>query len=86
MFLTQETKQLCTGMCVVRGVMSEESCARSWASDYPNGWTFPVSLMEAMSRFMEHKVKKSQFSLFVAIGSIYIFVFLQKLLAFLLLL
>ena len=23
------------------------------------GWTFPVPVMEAMLRFMEHKVKKS---------------------------
>ena len=41
------------------------------------GWIFPVSLMEAMSRFVKHKVKNSQFSLFVAIGFVYRFVLVQ---------
>ena len=47
--------------------------------DVNTGWRFPVSLMEAIFWFMEHKVKKSQFSLFVRIGFIYIFMLVQKL-------
>ena len=45
--------------------------------------TFPVPLMEAMLRFMEHKEKNSQFSLFIAVGFIYRFVLFQKLQLFL---
>ena len=36
-------------------------------------------LLETMLRFMEHEVKKSQFSVFVAIDYIYRFVLVQKL-------
>ena len=41
-------------------------------------WTFPVPLTEAMLRFMEHKVEKTQFSLFVAFGFIYKFVLVHN--------
>ena len=50
----------------------------TWVEVY-TVWTYPMPLMEAMLRFMEHKVKKSQFSVFVAIGFIYRFVLVQKL-------
>ena len=45
------------------------------------GWTLRMPLM----RFTEHKVKKFQFSLFVAIGFIYRFVLVLKIQLFLLL-
>ena len=49
-------------------------------SKFNTSWTFPLPLMEAMLRFMEHKDKiKSKFSLFVAIGFMYRFVLVQKL-------
>ena len=53
-------------------IMSHHRYFMTHGSMLNTGWTFPVPLIEAMLRFMEHKVKKSQFSLFVAIGFIYI--------------
>ena len=59
--------------------MSHHRCFITHGSRLNTGCTFPVSLMEAMLRFMEHKVKKCQFSVFVAIGYIYRFVLVQQL-------
>ena len=56
-------------------IMSHQRLFITHGSRLKTGWTFPVPLLEAMLRFMEHKVKKSHFSLFVAIG----FVLVQKL-------
>ena len=65
--------------------MSHHRCFITHGSRAKAGRTFPVPLMETMLRFMEHKVKKSQFSVFVAIGFMYRFVLVQKLQLFLLL-
>ena len=43
--------------------MSHYRCFITHRSRLNTGWTFPVPLMEAMLRFIEHKAKKSQFSL-----------------------
>ena len=43
---------------------------------FNTGWTFSRA---TNGRFMEHKVKKSQFSVFVAFGFIYRFILVQKL-------
>ena len=54
-------------------------CLNSDGSRLNIGWTLPLSLMVAMLRFMEHKVKNLKFSLFVASCFIYRFVLVQKL-------
>ena len=47
--------------------MSHRKSFKTQGSKLNTGWTFPVPLMEVMLSFMEHKVKKSQFLLIVAI-------------------
>ena len=59
--------------------MSHRRCFITHGSRLNTGWAFPLPLMEAMLRFMEHKVKKIPFSLFVAIDFIYKFVLVPKL-------
>ena len=67
--------------------MSHHRCFTTHGSRLNAVWTFPVPLMEAMLRFMEHRpmVKKFQFSRFLTFGFIYKFVLPQTLWLFLLL-
>ncbi|PSN38105.1 hypothetical protein C0J52_00865 [Blattella germanica] len=60
--------------------MFHHRCFITLGSRLNTGWIFPVPPMEAMLRFMEHKVSKnSQFSFFVAVGFKYILLLIQKL-------
>ena len=38
--------------------LSHQRCIMTHGSRFNTGWTFPMSLIEAMLRFMEHEVKK----------------------------
>ena len=62
-------------------LLSQHRCFITHGSRLNTGGDISVPLVEAMLWFMEHTIKKSQFSLFVAAGFIYRFVLIQKLIA-----
>ena len=64
---------------ILLSTMSHHRCLVTHGSRLNTGCTFPVPLMDNKSKFMEHKVKKIPFLLFVATGLINIFVLVQKL-------
>ena len=46
--------------CMLLSTMWHHRCFITHGSRLNTGWTFPVPLMEAMLRFMEHKVRKNR--------------------------
>ena len=67
---------------ILLSTMSHHRYFITHGSRLNTGLTFPVPLMEVMLRFMEHEVKNSQVSLFVANCFISRFVLVQKLYLF----